>query len=88
VQFAVCAVFPPTAEKHGVVMMITLVVFSKFSPSTAGSHFQRTCVEKLKLLHFSSWKICCRCADTRYFTKIRKFEKTTRVKFQLKILHF
>jgi hypothetical protein len=25
---------------------------------------------------------------TRYFTKIRKFEKTTRVKFQLMILHF
>jgi hypothetical protein len=28
------------------------------------------------------------CWRTRYFTKIRKFEKTTRVKFQLMILHF
>ena len=28
------------------------------------------------------------CWRTRYFTKIRKFEKTTRVEFQLKILHF
>jgi hypothetical protein len=31
----------------------TLVIFSNFSPSTTGSHFQRTCGEKLKLLHFS-----------------------------------
>jgi hypothetical protein len=31
----------------------TLVIFSKFSPSTSGSHFQRTCAEKLKLLHFA-----------------------------------
>ena len=31
----------------------TLVIFSKFSPSTAGSHFQRTRGEKFKLLHFS-----------------------------------
>jgi hypothetical protein len=31
----------------------TLIIFSKFSPSTAGSHFQRTCAEKLKLLHFA-----------------------------------
>ena len=28
------------------------------------------------------------CWRTRYFTKIRKFEKTTRVEFQLMILHF
>jgi hypothetical protein len=28
------------------------------------------------------------CWRTRYFSKIRKFEKTTRVKFQLMILHF
>jgi hypothetical protein len=28
------------------------------------------------------------CWRTRYLTKIRKFEKTARVKFQLMILHF
>ena len=28
------------------------------------------------------------CWRTRYYTKIRKFEKTTRVRFQLMILHF
>ena len=28
------------------------------------------------------------CWRMRYFTKIRKFEKTTRVEFQLMILHF
>jgi hypothetical protein len=40
----------------------------------------------------SSWEICCRlqrnCWRTWYFSKIRKFEKTRRVKFQLMILHF
>jgi hypothetical protein len=28
------------------------------------------------------------CWRMRYFTKIRKFEKTTRAEFQLMILHF
>jgi hypothetical protein len=42
-----------------------LVIFSKFSPSTAGSHFQRTCGVKLKLLHFSkNWSLSVRCPLT------------------------
>ena len=44
--------------------LITLVIFNKFYPSTAGSHFQRTCGGKLKVLQFAnSWEICCRCAE-------------------------
>ena len=43
----------------------TLVIFSKYSPSSAGSHFQRTCGEKLKLLHFSkTWPLSVRCLLT------------------------
>ena len=42
-----------------------LVIFSKFSRSTAGSHFQRTCSEKLNLLHFSkNWLLSVRCPLT------------------------
>ena len=43
----------------------TLVRFSKFSPSTAGSHFQWTCGKKLKLLNFSNnWPLSVRCPLT------------------------
>ena len=44
------------------VISSTQVIFSKFSPSTAGSHFQRICGEKLKLLHFlKNWPLSVRC---------------------------
>jgi hypothetical protein len=43
----------------------TLVIFSKFFRSSAGSHFQRTCGAKLKLLHFSkNWPLSVRCPLT------------------------
>ena len=54
-----------------------LVIFNKFSPSTAGSHFQRTRGEKLKLLHFSNnWPLSVRCPLTiRARTSGRNFAK-------------
>ena len=58
-------------------LLSTLVIFSKFSPSTAGSHFQRTCAEKLKLLHFAhNCPLSVRCPLTiRARTSGRNFAK-------------
>jgi hypothetical protein len=55
----------------------TLVIFSKFSPSTAGSHFQRTYGEKLKRLRISkNWTLSVRCSLTiRARTSGRNFAK-------------
>jgi hypothetical protein len=38
-------------------LVILVVIFSKCSPSTAGSYFQRYCIcgEKEKVLHLQSW---------------------------------
>ena len=59
------------------VYILTLVIFSKFSPSTVASHFQRTSGEKLKLLHFSkNWPLSVRCPLTiRARTSGRNFAK-------------
>ena len=70
----------PTKKTKGYdnnIWLITLVIFSKFSPSTAGSHFQRTCYEKLKLLHLAqNCPLSVRCPLTiRARTSGRNFSK-------------
>jgi hypothetical protein len=64
-------------EENNVSVIITLVIFSIFSPSSAGSHFQWTCSEKWKILHFSkNWPLSVRCMLTiRARTSGKNFAK-------------